>query len=241
MPLSLGIHLSLLNEIKEWNRHWTLQQPQEDPTTLFECYLAADEDRFPNIKALLRIGCTLPVGSAGGCRAFFFLSAATKDLYKEQNGRGSSIQPRAYRHSPWIWSEHWKKLSRNSRKRVIVAFSQEAGCSTNYNQGSLYSLYLPYGNFCGMTTKTTHYFYGIALTLYSPFHSCTKSTVSFDMYSQHFILCYCLGKSLLLVFAVKIRLRPVTSQLRHSCVVHPLLKKIMDPSLLYLSLVKLLS
>ena len=68
----IPIHLSLLNEIKEWKRHWTLQQPQEDPTTLFECYLAADEDRFPNIKALLRIGCTLPVaiGSADAERCF---------------------------------------------------------------------------------------------------------------------------------------------------------------------------
>ena len=66
----IPIHWSLLNEIKEWKRHWTLQQPQEDPTTLFECYLAADEDRFPNIKALLRIGCTLPVGSADAERSF---------------------------------------------------------------------------------------------------------------------------------------------------------------------------
>ena len=66
----IPIHLSLLNEIKEWKRHWTLAQPQEDPTTLFECYLAADEDRFPNIKALLRICCTLPVGSADAERSF---------------------------------------------------------------------------------------------------------------------------------------------------------------------------
>ena len=66
----IPIHLSLLNEIKEWKRHWTLQQPQEDPTTLLECYLAADEDRFPIIKALLRIGCTLPVGSADAERFF---------------------------------------------------------------------------------------------------------------------------------------------------------------------------
>lgn len=66
----IPIHLSLLNEIKEWKRHWTLEQPQEDPTTLFECYLAADEDRFPNIKALLRICCALPVGRADAERSF---------------------------------------------------------------------------------------------------------------------------------------------------------------------------
>ena len=83
---NIPIHLSLLNEIKEWKCHWTLQQPQEGPTTLFECYLAADEDHFPNIKALLRNGCTLPVGTECRCRAFLFLSVATKDLFKEQNG-----------------------------------------------------------------------------------------------------------------------------------------------------------
>ena len=36
----IPIHLSLLNEIKKLKRHWSLQQPQEHPTTLFECYLA---------------------------------------------------------------------------------------------------------------------------------------------------------------------------------------------------------
>ena len=43
-----------------------------------------------------------------------------------------------------------------------------------------------------MTTKTTHYFYGTALTLCSPFHNYTNSAVSFNMYSQQFTLCYCL-------------------------------------------------
>ena len=66
----IPIHLSLLNEIKEWKHHWTLQQPQEDLTTLFECYLAADEDRFSSIEALLRIGCILPVASADAERSF---------------------------------------------------------------------------------------------------------------------------------------------------------------------------
>ena len=69
----IPIHLSLLNEIKEWKRHWTLQEPQEDPTTLFQYFLAADEDRFPNIKALLRIGCTLPVGPVLRMQSVLFL------------------------------------------------------------------------------------------------------------------------------------------------------------------------
>ena len=37
------------------------------------------------------------------------------------------------------------------------------------------------------------------------------------------------------VFAIKICLRPITSQLRHSLVVHPLLKKVLDPPLMSIS------
>ena len=51
----IPLPVSLINEIKEWKRHWTLQPPEEDPDTFLECYLAADEDRFPNIKTLLKL------------------------------------------------------------------------------------------------------------------------------------------------------------------------------------------
>ena len=62
---------------------------------------------------------------------------------------------------------------------------------------------------------------------------CLNSAVSCNMYSQQFTLCYCLVKSpqkpsswySLLKFAY------VTSQLRHSLVMQPLLRKILDPPL----------
>ena len=53
----------------------------------------------------------------------------------------------------------------------------------------------------------------------------TKSALSFDMYSQQFTLCYSQSKALFFVFAFKIFY--VISQL----VVHPLLRKILDPPL----------
>jgi len=66
----IPLPVSLTNEIKEWKRHCTLQPQEEDPDSFLGCYLAADGDRFPNIKALLKIGCTLPVGSADAERSF---------------------------------------------------------------------------------------------------------------------------------------------------------------------------
>ena len=76
--------------IAKWNQKMEVSldptgTTRSDPTTLFECYLAAVKDSFPNIKALLRIGCTLPVGSADAERSFSCMSAATKDLFKQQN------------------------------------------------------------------------------------------------------------------------------------------------------------
>ena len=47
----------------------------------------------------------------------------------------------------------------------------------------------------------------------------------YDMYSQEFTLCYWLVKSVLHNFGY------VTSQLRYSFVVHPLLREILDPPL----------
>ena len=65
-----------------------------DPTAT---YLAADEDRFPNIKALLRICCTLPVGSADAERSFSCLRRLKTYL---RNRMGEDIQPSTYEHSP---------------------------------------------------------------------------------------------------------------------------------------------
>ena len=40
------------------------------PVNLLECFQQADPDQFPNVEQLLRIGCTLPVGSAEAERTF---------------------------------------------------------------------------------------------------------------------------------------------------------------------------
>ena len=62
---------------------------------------------------------------------------------------------------------------------------------------------------------------------------CLNSAVSFDMYSQQFTLCYCLVKSLQKPSSLYSLLKfvYVTSQLSHSLVMQPLLRKILDPPL----------
>ena len=62
---------SLLAELKEWVAHWERRPSDKHPAKLLECLQQADEDQFPNVKQLLRIGCsTLPVGSAEAERSF---------------------------------------------------------------------------------------------------------------------------------------------------------------------------
>jgi hypothetical protein len=57
---------SLKSELKEWKHYW---ETREDvPKNLVNCLNQTDRDMFPNIHVLLRIGCTLPVGSAGAER-----------------------------------------------------------------------------------------------------------------------------------------------------------------------------
>ena len=59
-------------ELKEWQRYLRPTEPTQSSSSpnLTECLEHADEDIFPNIRTLLRIGCTLPVGSCEAERSF---------------------------------------------------------------------------------------------------------------------------------------------------------------------------
>ena len=56
---------SLRAELKEWQRYLRITEPTQSSSSpnLIECIEHADEGIFPNIRTLLRIGCTLLVGS----------------------------------------------------------------------------------------------------------------------------------------------------------------------------------
>ncbi|KAG7169328.1 52 kDa repressor of the inhibitor of the protein kinase-like 13, partial [Homarus americanus] len=54
---------SLTNKLQEWMAHWQRQNADQLPTSLLSCLKVMDGDQFPNIADLLRIGCTLPIGS----------------------------------------------------------------------------------------------------------------------------------------------------------------------------------
>ena len=66
----------MLAELKEWVAHWEKRPAQSHPVSLLGCLQHADEDQFPNVKQLLCIGCTLPVGD---CRCRATLQCFPKD------------------------------------------------------------------------------------------------------------------------------------------------------------------
>jgi hypothetical protein len=63
---------SLLSELKLWQQHWvhrhTLQG--EIPSDLHTSLAICDEDIYPNIHVLLKIGCTLPISTCEAERSF---------------------------------------------------------------------------------------------------------------------------------------------------------------------------
>ena len=63
---------SLRAELKEWQRYLRITELTQSSSSpnLTECLEHADEDIFPNIRTLLRIRCTLPVGSCEAERSF---------------------------------------------------------------------------------------------------------------------------------------------------------------------------
>ena len=62
--------MSMLAELKERVAHWEKRHAQSHPVSLLGGLQHADEDHFANVKQLLCIGCTLPVGSADAERSF---------------------------------------------------------------------------------------------------------------------------------------------------------------------------
>ena len=54
---------------------------------------------------------------------------------------------------------------------------------------------------------------GFLINTVQSLHSHTKSALSFDMYSQQFILCYFLVKALFFVFAFKISYEPFSEKI----------------------------
>lgn len=60
---------TLRTELKQWQRFW---QKKDNVTavSLKQCLQQADCDVFPNIAVLLKIACTLPVGSCEAERSF---------------------------------------------------------------------------------------------------------------------------------------------------------------------------
>jgi len=63
---------SLQSEVNSWQRKWSSIQEDARPDNFAEAVKQADGDFYPNIRKLLLIGCTLPVGSCEAERSFSF-------------------------------------------------------------------------------------------------------------------------------------------------------------------------
>ncbi|XP_065650969.1 52 kDa repressor of the inhibitor of the protein kinase-like [Hydra vulgaris] len=53
-----------------WKRKWSAIKPEDRPNTLAKAIKICDENQYPNLFELLKIGCTLPVTSAECERSF---------------------------------------------------------------------------------------------------------------------------------------------------------------------------
>ena len=76
---------SLMSELKKWKRHWSSLPVLQHPTNLTDCLHEVEEDIFPNIRALLMVGCTLPITSSEAERAFSSLRR-TKSYLRSRMG-----------------------------------------------------------------------------------------------------------------------------------------------------------
>ena len=57
-------------ELLLWKNKWSSTSAESRPSTLAESVKRCDENRFPNVFVILKIGCTLPVRSCECERSF---------------------------------------------------------------------------------------------------------------------------------------------------------------------------
>ena len=67
-------------EIKEWRDLWKQCDAQSQPHNLCDSLKKCDEDQFPNLFVLLKLGCTLPVTSCEAERSFSALRRTMTSL-----------------------------------------------------------------------------------------------------------------------------------------------------------------
>lgn len=86
---------SLLGEVKEWQRYWKSKDSKEllSSPNLMECLIHANEDVFPNICTLLRIGCMLPVWSCEAKRfsCLWWIKTCLRDRMVSQQFSGLAL------------------------------------------------------------------------------------------------------------------------------------------------------
>ena len=112
---------TMLAKLKEWVAHWENRRTQSHPVSVLGCLQHADEDQFPNVKQLLCIGCTLPVGSADAERSFSaFQRIKTYLRSRMSQDRLSRLALMHVHHNLHVDSkEMWQKYIQANRRRMF--------------------------------------------------------------------------------------------------------------------------
>jgi len=111
------------NELRRWKDQWSKES--EVPHSLKDCLVHADNCFYPNIRQLLLVGCTSPVGSCEAERSFSALkriNTASRSVMTEERLTGLTLMSVHYQEA--------LKLNVDEVVRVYVQKTQEK-CSVN--------------------------------------------------------------------------------------------------------------
>ena len=125
---------SLRAELKEWQRYLRITEPTQSSSSpnLTECLEHADENIFPNIRTLLRISCTLPVGSCEAERSFPSLRRVKTYLGNRMGeDRLSGLTVMNMNHGMEIDLEAVCQMFIERNKRKICAGNIDTFCSSS--------------------------------------------------------------------------------------------------------------
>ena len=75
-------YLVVDQELGLWKRKWSVCSPIDRPDTLASALISCDEERFPNIFCLMKIGCTLPITELHLREKLFFYLTSSEKLAK---------------------------------------------------------------------------------------------------------------------------------------------------------------
>ena len=76
-----------------WKLFWNEGRREDKPEDLMDALSFADEDTFPNIRQLILIGCTTPIGTCQAERSFSRIKSHLRSTMTEERLTGLTMNP----------------------------------------------------------------------------------------------------------------------------------------------------